>query len=200
LTAKKKLAGAFGGLVALGATVALTAGTFSYFSDSATVQGGTVGFGALELSTAKSQFVPLQITGAKPGTTVYYGDDSQDPALCFENTGDMMGVLQLEIVPDAGNSWQFNSYVDVEFEGYDTYPASDYILHGANSLAEYQAAGRVNASQMKPTTAESDENKCAKMVVSIDKAAPNELQGATGGFTIQATLVQQEENGIYPAS
>jgi predicted ribosomally synthesized peptide with SipW-like signal peptide len=204
LALNKKFAGIAGGITAIGATVALTAGTFSYFSDSKTVDAGTVDFGTLTLSTSHAASAHFAVPNAKPGTVVYNGTDNEgeDPALCFENSGSMMGVLQLSVVPKAGNSWQFNKYVKVEFVGYDTYPESKAILHGANSLEQYQAAGRVNAAQLEPSNGRSSDatTKCAQMIVSIDKDAPNELQAATGDFTIEATLVQQEENGIYPAS
>jgi hypothetical protein len=73
LTAKKKLAGAFGGVVAIGATIALTAGTFSYFSDSAnsTGGGGDVAFGTVKLTLLNdSADTPFVVTKAKPGATV----------------------------------------------------------------------------------------------------------------------------------
>jgi hypothetical protein len=200
LTVNKKLAGAFGGIVALGATVALTAGTFSYFSDSQNVDAGAVQFGTLELAPDHRAFVPFEITNAVPGTTVYNGTDNkgEDPALCFENTGSMYGVLQLKIVPDAGNTQAFNDNVRVEFKGYSTYPEST-ILKGANTLQQYKNAPLANASWVAPA-GKAEALKCAAMIVSVDKAAPNELQGVGGGFSIQATLVQKEQNGNYPAS
>ena len=53
----KKFAAIAGGATAIGATVALTAGTFSFFSDSATAGGGanSVQFGTLELSLGEGR-------------------------------------------------------------------------------------------------------------------------------------------------
>jgi hypothetical protein len=167
------------------------------------VDAGTVKFGTLTLDPSHAASQPFRVTDAKPGSTVYRGTDAQgeDPALCFENSGGMMGVLQLTVVPNAANTQAFNDNVRVEFVGYETYPQST-ILHGANTLQEYKNSGRVNAAQLEPSHGTSSDatTKCAQMIVSIDKAAPNSLQGAGGGFTIQADLVQQEENGIYPAA
>lgn len=196
----KKFAAIAGGVTAIGATVALTAGTFSYFSDSQSLDGNTVQFGTLKLSPGHGQFKDFHITDATPGTVVYNGTDldGDQPALCFENTGSMYGVLQLKIVPDTGNIQAFNDNVRVEFKGYETYPEST-ILHGANTLQQYKNAPLANASWVAP---KGDDHalKCATMVVSVDKAAPNELQGVGGGFSIQASLVQKEQDGNYPAS
>jgi hypothetical protein len=196
----KKVAGAISGLTAIGATVALTAGTFSYFSDSQSLKGNTVEFGTLKLAPGHGNFTDFQITEATPGTVVYNGTDNpgEQPALCFENTGSMYGVLQLKIVPDAGNIQEFNDNVRVEFKGYNTYPEST-ILKGANTLQQYENAPLANASWVAPA-GDDHALKCATMIVSVDKAAPNELQGVGGGFSIEAKLVQKEQNGNYPAS
>jgi hypothetical protein len=200
----KKFAAIAGGVTAIGATVALTAGTFSYFSDSQSLDGNTVQFGTLKLSPGHGQFKDIHVTDATPGTVVYNGtdEDGQDPALCFQNTGSMWGVLQLKVVPDAGDWQAFKDNVRVEFVGYDTYPEST-ILHGANTLQQYQNAPLANASRLAPQGDPNGEDyKCAQMIVSVDKAAPNSLQGVGGGFSIQAELVQMEDAAVgnYPAS
>ena len=198
----KKFAAIAGGVTAIGATVALTAGTFSYFSDSQGTDAGTVQFGTLTLSPGHGNFKAMNITDATPGTVVYNGtdNDGEQPALCFENTGSMYGVLQLKIVPNGGNTKTFNDNVRVAFTGYDTYPEST-ILHGANTLTQYNDAPLANASRLAPA---GDDNalKCAQIVVSVDKGAPNTLQGVGGGFSIQAELVQMEDVNVgnYPAS
>lgn len=198
MTAKKKLAGAFGGVVAIGATVALTAGTFSYFSDSATVPGGSaeVTFGTVELSLTNgegSAQTSIPITNAKPGAIVFKSTDAQ--AICFENTGTMHGVLRLKVVPDSASA-AFNKAVQIDLAGFNTYQESFRLndpisLHDAAALT----AKGVNAAQLYAE----GHNKCVPLTVSIDKNAGNELQGVTGSFSIQADLVQQEDNGIYPA-
>jgi hypothetical protein len=200
LTLNKKLAGAFGGLVAIGATVALTAGTFSYFSDSAIVPGGEVTFGTLDLSLQGGAAEEFTIANAKPGATVYRGTDNpkEDKALCFTNAGTLDGVLRLQFLPNAGNTAALEKAVLIEIGGFSTYPASDPVLKGKNTLESNisKSAGGVNASPVY-----AGQTKCVSMTVSIDAAAGNAVQGATGGFTIQADLVQHAGgNDIYPAS
>jgi hypothetical protein len=198
LTAKKKLAGALGGVVAIGATVALTAGTFSYFSDSATAPGGsgTVSFGtlALELRAGDGGLQKsFTVTNAKPGATVFQSTD--DEALCFKNTGSMHGVLRLKIVPDSASE-AFNKAVQIKLDGFGTYQES-FPLNEQHSLHDAAALtlNGVNAAQLYA----GGDNKCVPITVSIDKNAGNELKGVTGSFSIKADLVQQEDNGIYPA-
>ena len=129
MTAKKKLAGAFGGVVAIGATVALTAGTFSYFSDSATVEGGsgTVDSAPWSSNCRDEAFGRRDhLRGARhdrhaaPGST-----RASRPALCFQNTGTMAGVLRLKFVPDARKAQAFNDAVRVEFAGLRHLPGVD---------------------------------------------------------------------------
>jgi hypothetical protein len=204
LTAKKKLAGAFGGLVALGATVALTAGTFSYFSDSADVAGGhgTVSMGTLKLNLltgSGSAQQSFEVTDAVPGTTVFQTTD--DNAICFENTGTMAGVLRLSIVPTSNNK-AFNDAVIIDTDGFSTYPESA-PLNKAQSLTAAAAltANGLNVAQLGGDrgTTDWDLIKCIPLTVSIDPAAGNAIQGKKGGFTIHADLLQGRDSDIYPA-
>src|SRR4051812_15234213 len=205
MTAKKKIFGALGGVAALGATVALTAGTFSYFSDSASVPGGTgtVSFGTLKLNlvdgtgAAQKDFT---ITNAKPGATVFQSSDDQ--AMCFENTGSMDGVLQLKVVPDSA-SGAFNNAVQIKLGGFKTYQESA-PLNDTLSLAAAADLTKnfVNTNQLYADNGTQDWDKiqCVPITVSISPEAGNELQHVTGHFSIEAQLVQQEEGGIYPAA
>jgi hypothetical protein len=186
LTAKKKLAGAFGGVVAIGATVALTAGTFSYFSDSATETGGggDVEFGTLELTTLDGAAqVPFVIEDAAPGKTVIEltGNDN---SICFQNTGSLNGVLRVQFVPKA-NPIGFNNAVLIKTAGFSD-PAAT-ALNGTHTLAE-NAKVSENGSVLAPM--DKGRIKCIPITVSIAPGAGNELQGVTGGFTLVADLIQ----------
>src|SRR3954451_20616147 len=94
MTAKKKIFGALGGVAALGATVALTAGTFSYFSDS-TSQENKVEFGTLDLSFDEGAEQPFAFDGVAPGE-----DLVKNRVLSFSNKGDVTGDLRIRFLPN----------------------------------------------------------------------------------------------------
>jgi hypothetical protein len=189
LTAKKKLAGAFGGVVAIGATIALTAGTFSYFSDSAnsTGGGGDVAFGTVKLTLLNdSADTPFVVTKAKPGATVFEADE-----LCFENSGNLDAVLRLQFVPE-NNPIGFNDAVLIESYGWNKTPA----LNGTHTLAQNAAASQAGAL-LEPM--EAGRQKCIPITVSIDPKAGNELQDKAGSFSLQADLIQDVAGVPAPA-
>jgi hypothetical protein len=198
LTAKKKLAGAFGGLVALGATVALTAGTFSYFSDSNTQQAGTVEFGTLDLvpeeGAASQQF---DITGAKPGDTLL-----EQKAFSFRNAGTMNGELRLAFVPtfaQGTTAKQKDAFEDAVlitvaglpgFTDGQPYTLDDVVAKTAGGLH----VGTMSYGNDDYAT------KGFPVTVTVDPAAGNAVQGVSGGFKIVADLVQGDADGYaqYP--
>jgi hypothetical protein len=195
LTAKKKLAGAFGGLVALGATVALTSGTFSYFSESQTVTGagGNVAMGTLHLNVGSSAGnQAFNITNSEPGAVVLKS------SLGFDNTGTVDGVLQLKIVPNDGNVKAFNDAVLITLDGFGAYNASKE-LNGEHSLTADAALTSPNPVNASPMFGAKDgkpgRHKSIPITVRINPEAGNEIQGLTGGFTIVATLVQAGDGG-----
>jgi len=195
ITFKKKVTAALGAVAVVGASVALTAGTFSYFSDSATINGasGNVTMGTLKLDVGNgTNSTPFAITNVAPGATVL------DKTITFHNTGSLDGALRLKIVPDPNNTDAFNAAVIIKLDGFGFYPAS-VGLNGEHSLAydaELTKAG-VLASPMfgskDPRAILANDGgryKSIPITVSIDPTASNALQGATGGFTIQADLLQ----------
>lgn len=183
----KKFAAIAGGVTAVGATVALTAGTFSYFTEAKTVDGagGKVTFGTLHLtagSSAGNQAFSIPV--AKPGDTVLTS------SLGFDNAGNIDGVLKLQVVPDSGNVDSFNNAVQITLAGFGAYNAS-IPLNGQHSLADDAKLGEVNASPMfGAKNGAPGRHKSIPITVSIDPAAGNDVQGLSGGFTIVATLVQ----------
>jgi hypothetical protein len=201
MTAKKKIFGALGGVAALGATVALTAGTFSYFSDSAQGTGGAdVTFGTLQLTPLGGAIgKTFTIDNAIPGETVV--STTEDDALCFENSGSIPGLLRLGFVadgPEAGgtNSISFNKNVLVTLDGL---PASSG-LNGEHTLQYVldHSAGGVETVVVNPDKGDPNYGdggvKCIPMTVRISGDAGNDLQGATGGFSLRADLLQTNTN------
>jgi hypothetical protein len=187
MSAQKKIVGAIGGLTAIAATVALTAGTFSYFSEAKTIDGagGTVSMGTLHLTagtTAGTQ--AFSINNAKPGDTVLSAN------LGFTNTGTIDGVLNLEIKPNGGNSQALNDAIIIDLDGFGAYNESA-PFNNPTPLTTLAAAGEFNASPMfGAKNGQPGRHKSMPIKVTIDPQAGNDIQGLSGGFTVVATLVQ----------
>jgi hypothetical protein len=185
MTAKKKLAGALGGVAALGATVALTAGTFSYFSDSATVNGasGTVRNGTLSLELLDGAAdAPININNAAPGSTVL------QTTLSFHNGGTLDGLLRVGFVADGANSEAFDKAVLISVKGVPG------LVDNQKYTLEELNGDTVNLAPMYP-----DRYKSIPITVTIDPAAGNDLQGEEGSFTLKADLVQDSNGAPAPA-
>jgi hypothetical protein len=191
MTAKKKIFGALGGVAALGATVALTAGTFSYFSDSGS-QESTVEFGTLGLSMNEGAAQPFEIVGAAPGTTVI-----RPQAVSFGNTGDLQGELRIGFVSEApaGATAEEQS----AFEDALLFSFVGILDNKTYTLAELEEATQ-GGLRIATLTGEGDpegyDTKGFQMTVAVDPTAGNILQGFEGGFTLEADLVQGDEGGI----
>jgi hypothetical protein len=199
LTAKKKLAGAFGGIVAIGATVALTAGTFSYFSDSNSQQVGEVQFGTLDLvpqeGAASQQFT---VSGAKPGDVLLKKTD-----FSFRNAGTMNGELRISFVPThaAGTTDEqaaaFDDAVLITLAG-----VPGFVNGKAYTLDEV-ATATANGLRLATLGHGADNDWAIKgfpVTVTIDPEAGNVVQGVQGGFELVADLVQGDADGYaeYP--
>jgi predicted ribosomally synthesized peptide with SipW-like signal peptide len=187
MTAKKKLFGALGGVAALGATVALTAGTFSYFSDSATVNGGSadISYGklTLKLGDEAPAAQPVQAKRVAPGQVIF------DKDLSFINTGTMAGQLRIGFVENQSNTDAFSHAVQITLSGAGL-PDGTYRLD--------ELAAKTTTDHGIPVytiPASGDRTKGIHMTVTVDPQAGNELQGASGGFTLQADLRQSNNDG-----
>jgi hypothetical protein len=195
MTAQKKILGALGGVAALGATVALTAGTFSYFSDSGS-QESTVEFGTLELSFNEGAAQPFEIERAAPGTTVI-----DHEVLSFGNTGDLYGELRIRFVSDVASTdpAEITAYKNAllfSFQG--------ILDNGTYTLAQLEQAtwdGSRIATLAEAGNEQGEDTKGFQMTVVVDEQAGNILQGVDGGFTLEADLVQGDLDGFaeYPA-
>jgi hypothetical protein len=194
MTAQKKIFGALGGVAALGATVALTAGTFSYFSDSSTQQAGTVQFGTLDLvaeeGAATQQF---DLPNAKPGDILLAKQD-----FSFRNAGTMGGELRLAFVPTfaegttAPQEAAFEDAVLITVAG-----LPGFINNQAYTLEEVAAktAGGLHVGTMSYGD-DAYATKGFPVTVTVDPAAGNAVQGVSGGFKIVADLVQGDADGF----
>ena len=189
MTAKKKLFGALGGVAALGATVALTAGTFSYFSDSATVNGGSadITYGKLTLALGDSAPAAHAVRAKRvaPGQVIF------DKDLSFINTGDMDGELRIGFTGTNPGDATFNHNVQITLTGAGL-PDGTYRL---DDLAAKTTEDHGIHVYTLSAHAGDESVKGIHMKVTIDPQAGNELQGASGGFTLQADLRQSNGGG-----
>jgi predicted ribosomally synthesized peptide with SipW-like signal peptide len=198
LALNKKFAGVAGGVTAICATVALTAGTFSYFSDSETVGGGAnqVNFGVLDLQlqegAAEQAFT---FDKAAPGDTVL-----KKTNMTFFNAGDMDGELRIRFSETDSTAKAFNDAVLITFEGVPGFVnGKPYTL---TQVADATEGGLHLANLTHGGEDDGFAYKGFPMTVTIDKNAGNDLQGVSGGFTLEADLVQSGRDGRalqYPA-
>ena len=91
---KKKLATAAAGLVVVGAAVSLTAGTFSYFTDSDTTSQQRVKTGHLRVGASLDH--PININKVVPGW-------SASNTLTVKNTGNVAGYLTLQVIDNGSD-------------------------------------------------------------------------------------------------
>jgi hypothetical protein len=186
MTAQKKLLGALGGVAALGATVALTAGTFSYFSDSGSV-AGEVNFGTLDLQLQEGAAKAYTFDNAAPGQTVLPTEN-----MTFFNAGDMDGELRVRFLEDESATTAYNDALLITLEGFSGIPDGTYTL---DDLAEKTVNGHHLANLTHGGAGDDYAYKGFQMTVAVDPQAGNELQGAEGGFTLEADLVQSGADG-----
>jgi hypothetical protein len=198
MTAKKKLFGALGGVAALGATVALTAGTFSYFSDANSQQAGQVQFGTLNLvpqeGAAEQKF---NVPNAAPGDTVLEKTD-----FSFRNTGTMNGELRISFVPTYATGT-----TDEQKDAFD-----DAVLITLAGVPGFENGKAYTLEEVATETAlglriatlshgnDDYATKGFPVTVAIDSQAGNAVQGVQGGFKLVADLVQGDADGYaeYP--
>ena len=197
----KKFAGIAAGVTAVGATVALTAGTFSYFSDSETGPTNTINFGTLDLVAqegAAQQVIDLG--NAKPGQPIL----DQVP-FSFHNAGTIAGALRIRFVPTHTNGSEaqiaaYENAVLITLSGVDGFAeGKQYTLAEAAAITNN---GRWIYNLLPDGDAGTEDTKGFAVSVDIDKNAGNDVQGLKGGFKLEADLVQSDGSGKpaqYPA-
>jgi predicted ribosomally synthesized peptide with SipW-like signal peptide len=177
---KKKLGAAGASVAAVGAAIALTAGTFSYFSDSQTGQAQQVSAGTLKLhlgGTAESN--PISLTNAKPG------DSSKSRTINFVNKGSVSGEVRIGITGYGGKNCLNDVHLNI--------PSGANTLNGDNSVSDdiTNSKGGVRIADLGK-----GDTKSFAFTVNIPGNVDNELQGKTCGFKIVADLVQIDSSGV----
>ena len=168
----KKLATSVGAVAIVGAAVALTAGTYSYFHAEQTVGPQTVHAGTLGLGlgSVNTQVNTLDLSNAAPGET-YQGTFS------VFNTGTIDGNLSFDITGDAG---ALGNALIVEVDD----PSNHQIVapRPANSILNttYQAGILPGTHDARTYT----------LKVTFDPNAENDFQNAAAKFSVDASLVQ----------
>jgi predicted ribosomally synthesized peptide with SipW-like signal peptide len=177
---KKKIGGGVAGVAAVGAAVALTAGTFSYFSSqqnspSQKVEAGTLTLkaGGNGTSSAKSSF-----SNVRPGYT------SSKRTITFHNAGSMAGRLRLQVVGYGSDT--FKDDVHLTFTGAGQ-------LNGDHSIADDVSESEDGTPIVHKFGKGS--YKSIGFRVHVPSDVNNELQGKVGGFKIRADLVQTDKDG-----
>jgi predicted ribosomally synthesized peptide with SipW-like signal peptide len=186
MTAKKKVGAALGSAAVVAAAIALSAGTYSYFSDRDTAPDQTVTAGTLQLAVGGSGVSsPMHFTNVEPGWV------GESRTFTYHNNGTLDGRLRIRILPDASNSATCNQAVNIQGDGFDKAPQ----LNTKETLAQayqYTKNGSWVADMYggKSTGDGNGRYKSVPFIVSVDSVTGNALQGQQCGFKIQADLVQ----------
>lgn len=186
MTTKKKVGAALGSAAVVAAAIALSAGTYSYFSDRNTAPDQVVTGGTLQLTVGGGGIdAPLNYANVEPG----WSSDAE--TFTYHNNGTLDGRLRIRILPNANNSAACNKDVNIQGAGFDKAPQ----LNTKETLAEAYAYTKTGAwvADLYGGAVTGDGNgryKSVPFTVSVDPAAGNELQGKRCGFKIQADLVQ----------
>lgn len=163
---KKKLATAVAGVAMVGAAVSLTAGTFSYFSDTYKSPDQSVSTGTLKVGvSAESQ---INATNFAPG-------DSTSTTLTLTNTGSLDGDLRVSLKDKGGNG----VLKDALQVCVDSYPCV--------SLAQAESYTNPPFDFGKLGSGDS---RTFVITVTLPKDAGNNLQGKTAKAMVEADLSQ----------
>jgi predicted ribosomally synthesized peptide with SipW-like signal peptide len=170
----KKVAAVVGGLAVVSAAVALTAGTYAYFSDSHTVPAETVQTGSLRLDIVVDHggsTGAINFSNAEPGS-------SQTETVTFTNSGTVSGYLRVAVRPTVTNVLEDTLQVQ---------------LPGSRPIPLAQAANYASSGFGMPLLAPG-RSVTFPVTVSIPSSVGNEAQGLTAAFDIVADLLQAGDN------
>lgn len=174
MASPRKVAAIVGGLAVISAAVALTAGTYAYFSDSHTEPAATVRSGSLRLDVVVHH-------GGSTGAIVFRNAEpggAQTEQVTFTNSGTVPGYLRVALRPTAGNA--LSGVLRVQVPGGQ--PMS------LTQAADYRTSG-FGTTLLGPGGSVS-----FPVTVSIPTTADNTVQGQTAGFDIVADLLQADDN------
>jgi spore coat-associated protein N len=171
MTSRKKLGVVVGGVAVVGAAVALTAGTFSYFSDSQSSSAATAKTGTLTLHLGMDQ----------NGTAGHIKADNIAPGwsdtetFTISNTGSLDGEVWVTL-KDTANS-------DAVLESAMTLNALNASMPVSQALS-YTKSG-VDLGKLAAGT-----TKTYTITFDLPSTTGNEVQGKQLGMSIQADLEQ----------
>ncbi|MGH3625081.1 MAG: TasA family protein [Sciscionella sp.] len=175
----KKLATAAGSIAIVAAAVAVTAGTYSYFTDTQT-NGGSVGAGTLRLVATGSAIDGMTASNVAPGWT------SGQKNLTLKDAGSLPGKLRVTATPSGDSTLlsKINMTMSGTGIGTVTVPlsqvvASNFIVPGA---------------PMQP-----EEERSYTLQMSIPSTVGNEIQGTNASFSIKTDLLQVNAPNNTPA-
>lgn len=163
-TTKKKLGTAGAGVAAVGAAVALTAGTFSYFSDT---QSDDVRASTGSLTIGQSYEGDTDFGNLAPG-------DSLGGTYTLTNDGSVAGDLTVGL-EDHGGSSSLKDALEVDVDGV-----------GQGTLAQFEDNGPKDFGTLKP-----DEDETFEITVTFpDEGNQNNLQDKHADVRLKAELNQ----------
>ncbi len=163
---KKKLATAIGGVAVVGAAVSLTAGTFSYFSDTATSSPQTFSTGTLKIGGSYQQ--AISVSNAIPGA-------SATTSFTIKNVGTVPGYLSMALL-DQGSDPVMLKNLSICLDSMGCAPLG---------VAEATTANGYSFGEIDPGS-----SKTFTVTVTLPDSgvAQNDLQGAQASAAVKATL------------
>lgn len=185
MTKNRKLATAAGSVAIVGAAVAITAGTYSYFTDTQTAPNQSVGAGTLKLSIGGDAVqTPMSASNVEPGWS------SGNKTMTFTGAGTLNGKLRLTATGTGDAAMRQALQVTISGPNFSgTLPLSQ-LISAANGVV---LPGTLNPGSTQTYT----------FSMSIPSDTGNSIQGKSGGFTLKADLLQTSAaNNIsaFPAS
>ncbi len=174
MASPKKVAAVVGGLAVVSAAVALTAGTYAYFSDSHTVPAATIQAGSLHLDVVVDHSGgtgAIDFKNAEPG-------GAQTENVTFTNGGTVSGYLRVAVRPTVTNA--LVTALQIQLPGGPLIPLAQ--------AADYSTSG-FGTTLLAPGKSVS-----FPVVISIPTAVGNTVAGEAAAFDIVADLLQADNN------
>jgi predicted ribosomally synthesized peptide with SipW-like signal peptide len=179
---KKKLGAIVGGVAVVGAAVALTAGTFSYFSSTQN-ESGTVGSGTLHLDLSAGQ---VGNANALTGSNIAPGWVGSQ-TLTLTNSGSLDGELRVQLGNTSADAALEHDLVLTIGD------ANGHTLASNIPLDQVVTAGSAtNGVDAGPLAAGASETYT--LTLSLPSTAGNEAQGKSVTVDFKAALLQVVNN------
>ena len=190
---KKRISTGLGVAAAAGAALAVTAGTFAYFSDAEASPAQTAEAGTLDLTTDGTAVTAPDTVNAKPGQW------SAAKSLKLKNAGTMAGTIKLsvqktadvengcpeqEIAAEPGcwgdSAGELGKYLTVHIQETDGTHRGSWVLAGMGP----------GATITLPTALNPDATRTVQIKTLVSPHAGNAVQTDKATYVVNATLVQ----------